>query len=210
MSQTLIAQTIGLDDLIRNFNLQLVEEQDFFYEWQDNLPDVSNLEKSQLDKVKAGYINLLNYPFVLEDIVRMTILDPILFIGDFYLNPFYIRSEEPVEIVTEDEGIIIKGRMDTLILKEQLWLMVIEAKRMSYYIEAGLAQILAYMLANPQPEKPNYGMITNGASFMFIKLVQGTISKYATSRVYITRNPGNELYDVLRVLKHLTQIVINS
>jgi predicted type IV restriction endonuclease len=199
-----------MNDLIRNFNLQFIEEQDFFYEWQENLPDISNFEKQQLDKVRAGYWNLLDYPPILENIVRMTILDPILFIGDFYINPFYLRSEEPVEIVTEDEGIIIKGRMDTLILKEQLWLMVIEAKRMSYSVEAGVAQILAYMLANPQPEKPNYGMITNGGGFMFIKLVQGTIPQYATSRIYNTRNPGNELYDVLRVLKHLTQIVINS
>lgn len=199
-----------MNDLIRNFNLQFIEEQDFFYEWQENLPDISNFEKQQLDKVRAGYWNLLDYPPILENIVRMTILDPILFIGDFYINPFYLRSEEPVEIVTEDEGIIIKGRMDTLILKEQLWLMVIEAKRMSYSVEAGVAQILAYMLANPQPEKPNYGMITNGGGFMFIKLVQGTILQYATSRIYNTRNPGNELYDVLRVLKHLTQIVINS
>ncbi|GFE68709.1 type I restriction enzyme HsdR N-terminal domain-containing protein [Chroococcus sp. FPU101] len=210
MTQTLFAQSIGLDDLIRNFNLKRVEEQDFFYEWQESLPDISDFEKQQLDKVKAGYWNLLDYPPVLEDIVRMTILDPILFIGDFYLKPFYLRSEEPVEIVTEDEGIVIKGRMDTLILKEQFWVMVIEAKKLSYSVEEGVAQILAYMLANPQPEKPNYGMITNGGSFMFIKLVQGTIPQYATSRVYITRNPGNELYDVLRVLKHLTQIVINS
>lgn len=210
MTQTLFAQSIGLDDLIRNFNIQLVEDQHFFHEWQDNLPELSKIEKSQLDKVKAGYWNLLNYPPIFKDIVKMTILYPILFIGDFYLNPFYLRSEEPVEIVTEDEGIIIKGRMDTLILKEQLWLMVIEAKRLSYSVEAGVAQILAYMLANPQTQKPNYGMITTGGSFMFVKLVQGTIPQYATSRVYITRNPGNELYDVLRVLKHLTQIVINS
>lgn len=210
MTQTLFAQSIGLNDLIRNFNLQRVDEQSFFFECQENLSDISNFQKQQLDKVKAGYWNLLNYPPILEDIVRMTILDPILFIGDFYLNPFYVRSEEPVEIVTEDEGIIIKGRMDTLILKEQLWLMVIEAKRFSYSVEAGVAQILAYMLANPQTQKPNYGMITTGGSFMFVKLIQGTIPQYATSRIFNTRNPGNELYDVLRILKHLTQIVINS
>lgn len=210
MTPTLFTQSIGLNDLIRDFNLQRVYDQSFFFEYQENLPEITDLEKQQLDKVKAGYFNLLNYPPGLENIVRMTILDPILLIGDFSLYPFHLRAEEPVEIITEDEEIVIKGKMDTLILKEQLWIMVIEAKRMSYYVEAGLAQILAYMLAKPQPEKPNYGMITNGGSFMFVKLVQGTIPQYATSRVYITQNPGNELYDVLRVLKHLTQIVINS
>ncbi len=33
--------------------------------------------------------------------------------------------------------------------------MAIETKRVSFSLEAGLAQILAYMLANPNPEKPN-------------------------------------------------------
>ena len=49
-----------------------------------------------------------------------------------------------MEISEEDEGVIIKGSLDTLVLKDRLWLMVIEAKRGSFSIEAGLPQILAY------------------------------------------------------------------
>jgi hypothetical protein len=76
--------------------------------------------------------------------------------------------------------------------------------------EAGLTQMLAYMLSNPNPEKPSYGTITSGGSFIFLKLVKGEIPQYATSKVFVTRNPGNELYDVLRILRHFSQIVINS
>jgi hypothetical protein len=210
MVQTIQAQAIDLRYLIENFGIQLVEDEQFFREWQDNLPEISNADKQMLDKVKAGFINLLNYPPMLEDVVRMAVLDPILFIGDFYLAPFYVKSEESVDLVTEDDGVIIKGRIDTLVLKDRLWVMVIESKRASYSVEAGLAQMLAYLLSNPNPEKPSYGMITSGGSFIFLKLVKGEIPQYATSKVFVTRNPGNELYEVLRILKRLNQIVING
>jgi hypothetical protein len=210
MTQTIQAKDINLRYLIDIFGIQLVENDQFFREWQDNLPEITDLDKQLLDKVKAGFINLLNYPPMLEDVVRMAVLDPILFIADFYLNPFYVKSEESVDIVTEDEGVIIKGRIDTLILKDQFWVMVIESKRASYSIEEGLAQILAYMLANPHPEKPSFGMITTGGSFIFIKLVKGEILQYATSKLFAIRNPGNDLYDVLRILKRLSQLVING
>jgi hypothetical protein len=88
--------------------------------------------------------------------------------------------------------------------------MVIESKQAAFSIEEGLAQILAYMLGNPNPDKPSFGMITTGGSFVFIKLVKGAIPRYATSRVFITRNPGNELYSVFRILKRLSQIVISN
>ncbi len=88
MVQTVQAKDINLRYLIDNFGLQLVFNNQFFREWQDNLPESTNLDKQLLDKVKAGYFNLINYPPLLEDVVRMAIVDPILFIGDFYLTPF--------------------------------------------------------------------------------------------------------------------------
>ena len=147
---------------------------------------------------------------MLEKTISLSIVSPLLFAGEFYLHPFYIKPEKSVEISEEDEGVIIKGSLDTLVLKEQLWLMVIESKRVSFSIEAGLAQILAYMLANPNPDKPSYGMIATGGSFIFVKLVKGESPRYSTSKGYLTRNPGNELYDVLRILKRLSQIVISQ
>ena len=70
------------------------------------MPEISSLEQEQLDKVRAGFINLLNYPPLLEDVVRMAVLDPILFIGDFYPFPFDVKSEETVDICSEDEGVL--------------------------------------------------------------------------------------------------------
>ncbi|MEB3282578.1 MAG: restriction endonuclease subunit R [Lyngbya sp.] len=208
MVQTIQAQNVNIRDLIENFGLQLIEDEGFFPEWQENLPEVTETEKQLLDKVKRGFINLLNYPPLLEDVIKMAVLDPILFIADFYLAPFYVKSEQSIEIISEDEGVIIRGRLDTLVLKDQLWVMVIESKKASYSVEAGLAQLIAYMMGNPQPKQPSYGMITGGGTFTFIKLVKAETFQYGVSNIFATRNQG-DLYRVLQILKHLSQIVIS-
>jgi hypothetical protein len=64
-------------------------------------------------------------------------------------------------------------------------------------------------IANPHPEKPCYGLISTGGSFTFIKLVKNGNWKYANSKVFELRNPGNDLHQVLRILKHLSQIALN-
>lgn len=197
MVQTVLAKEINLRYLIEKFGLQLVEEESFFWEGQTGLPELTTLEQQLLDRVRAGFINLLNASPLLEDMVRMAVLDPILFIGNFYLFPFSVRSEESVEIVAEDEGVIVKGKIDTLVLKDRLWVMVIESKQAAFSVEAGrLAQILVYMLGNPHPERPSFGMITTGGSFIFLKLVNNESPQYGTSKLFATRNPG-DLYSVL-------------
>ncbi|HEY9904484.1 MAG TPA: restriction endonuclease subunit R, partial [Candidatus Sericytochromatia bacterium] len=197
MVQTIQAKDITLKELRTIFNLKRVEDEQFFREWQDNLPEINELEKQQLDRVKANYFNLIEYPPLLENTVKMVVLSPLLDLADFYLSPFHVKSEKSVEISEEDEGVIIKGQIDVLVLREQLWLMVIESKKAAFSIEEGLAQILAYMLASPHPQKPCFGMITTGGSFIFVKLVQGETPQYATSGVFELRNPGNDLYKVL-------------
>ncbi|MBW4634532.1 MAG: restriction endonuclease subunit R [Iphinoe sp. HA4291-MV1] len=209
MVQIIQAKDITLLELETLFGLKLIRDKQFFPEWQDNLPKITELEKQQLDKVQAGYFNLLRYPPMLENVVKMSVLDPLLFISDFYLSPFYVKSEKSIEISAVDEDIVIKGSLDALVLKDQFWVMVIESKQAAFSVEAGLAQILAYMLANPYPEKPSFGMITTGGSFLFLKLVKGEIQQYGTSKVFELRNPDNELYDVLSILKRLSQLVIS-
>jgi hypothetical protein len=206
MTQTVQAKDIDLRYLIDNFGIELVLDEQFFREWQHNLPVITDLDKQLLDKVKAGYLNLLNYPPLLEDVVRMAVIDPILFIGDFYLNPFYVKSEESLDIAVPDQDVIIKGRIDTVVFKDQLWVMIIESKKASFSIEEGLAQILAYMLGSPNYEKPCFGAIATGSEFIFVKLVKEKPPYYALSKGFLMRNPGNELYDVLRILKRLIQI----
>ena len=74
-----------------------------------------------------------------------------------------------------------------------------------------MAQILAYMLANPKPQKPCFGLITNGGNFIFLKLVQDNdVPTYGVSRDFDLLNPGNDLYHVLSILKKMKQLTLDD
>lgn len=200
------AKDVTLRDLTLQFGLQFTEDEQFFREWQDNLPEITDNQKQFLDKVRTGFLNLILDPPLLEKTIQITILGPLLFIAEFFLAPFQIKTEQSIEISAEDEGMIIRGQIDILLVKEQLWVVAIESKRFSFSVEAGLAQLLAYMLANPHPNKPGFGLIVTGGTFMFVKLIKNTVSEYGVSRVFALRNRGNELYEVFRILKHISQL----
>ena len=210
MSQSIRASNISLHDLESQFALQRTFEANFFHEWQGDLPEITDLDKQLLDRLRAGYFNLIKYPPLLEDTVKMAVLGPLLYFAGFYLYPFHTKSEYSIKIYTVDGETIVDGKIDVLVLKDQFWVMVIESKQAAFSIEAGLAQILAYMLANKNQEKPCFGMITTGGSFVFIKLVKSEISQYALSRVFELNNPGNDLYTVLGGLKRLEQVTLSS
>jgi hypothetical protein len=210
MNQTIRASDISLHDLRTQFGLQLTKESQFFQEWQAELPDIIDFDKQFLDRMKDDYFNLLEYPPLLEDIVKMAILGPLLLLTDFYSYPFHSKSEYSAKISAVDGERVVDGKINVLVLKDKFWIMVIESKQAAFSIEAGLAQILAYMLANENQEKPCFGMITTGGSFVFIKLLKGESPQYALSRVFELRNLGNDLYTVLGVLKRLEQAALNE
>ncbi|MGA9382346.1 MAG: hypothetical protein WBV73_26600, partial [Phormidium sp.] len=204
MTQTIQASIIKIDELELRFNLKEIIDNQFFPEWQENLQKISEWEKESLDRLKSGYLNLLKKPPFLENSVRMAVLHPLLFIAGFYLFPFDVKPEKSVTISLEDEdGLIIEGRIDALILQDQFWLLAIESKRAGISLEAGIAQLLAYMLGTPNPEKPIFGMLTNGSHFLFAKLVKTPTPQYALSDEFVLRKRENELYQVLSILKRL-------
>ncbi len=93
MVKSLQARTVTLCDLVDDFSLQFVEDDQFFYEWQEYFLEICEQEKELLDKVKAVFFNLVTYPLLLEKPVREAIISPLLFLAGFYLPPFYERLE---------------------------------------------------------------------------------------------------------------------
>ena len=122
----------------------------------------------------------------------------------------YLKAEKGVEILAEEQGVLVKGNLDTLVLKDQLWVTIIESKQASFSTEEGLAQLLAYMLAAPLTDHPSYGLVTNGGSFLFVKLVRGDTPQYAVSDLFGIQNRRNGLYEVFQILKHLIQITASE
>ena len=161
-----------------------------------------------LDRVLQNFSALLEDPPVLENSVKMVVLSPLLDLAGFYRQPFRIESETSVEVEAEDEGEIIRGRIDVLVLRQRLWLLVIESKHSDFAVNVAIPQAIACMMGNPDLSLPTFGLVTNGNDFVFLKLVRQPTVQYGNSRVFSLLNPGNELDEVLQVLKQLGMVIL--
>jgi Type I restriction enzyme R protein N terminus (HSDR_N) len=205
MATTIPATEVTLRILKENFNLQAVTNEQFFPEWQERIAVISETEQVYLDRVHTNFLGLLEEPPILENSVKMVVLAPLLDLAGFYRRPFRITTETSIDVELEDEGTVIRGRIDVLVVNALLWLVVIESKRSDFAVTRALPQTLAYMLGNPNPERSTFGLITNGSEFLFLKVKRDLTPQYATSRLFSLFNPGNELYQVLSILKQLAK-----
>ena len=82
-----------------------------------DLPQISEQDKYWLDRSKAGYMNIVRYPSVVEDTIKMVVLSPLLNSAGFFLQPFYINSEHPIQLTDTDEEIPMEGKINVLVLK---------------------------------------------------------------------------------------------
>ncbi|HHP7244155.1 MAG TPA: restriction endonuclease subunit R [Elainellaceae cyanobacterium] len=207
MMNVISVEKITLYDLQQRFGLQQVDHQ-FFNELSDDLPRLTEIELQRLKRLQAIYANLATRS-VLENTVKMAIVSPLLDLAGFYLPPFYIDIEEEVQIEAQENGGMIRGRIDVLVLKDQFWILVIESKRAEFSLKTGIPQALTYMLANPEPTHPLYGMVTNGSHFVFLKLMHHDRPHYARSQEFRLEEE-NELKQVLQVLKRLAEAIARN
>lgn len=208
MIQTIQASKITGGYLIDKFDLQPVTDEQFFTEWLTDLPELSDSEKQALDRIQSNFLHLNKRQPMIESIVKMVVLSPMLDLANFYQPPFDIDGEKGVEVFVEDEDEVIKGDIDVLVLRNQLWVLVVESKRFGVSSEMAIPQALAYMLGNPDSEKPTFGFITNGSHFFFLKLTKQGIPQYARSDDFSIYNRGNELYTVFSILKRLGALAL--
>ncbi len=137
----------------------------------------------------------------------MVVLSPLLDMAGFYQPPFRVEGERNIKVSAEDEGEVIQGYIDVVVVQAQLWVTTIEAKNSEFSITKAIPQTLAYMLAAPETRKPNFGLVMNGSEFLFLKLTQDQIPQYATSNLFSLLNRGNDLYTVMSILKHFKALM---
>jgi hypothetical protein len=205
-AKTVPAHNLKLHDLKTRFNLQETQADDFFTEWLDDAVPLQDADYAVLDRVKRNYLYLLEYP-VLESIVKMVVLSPILDLAGFYEPPLRVEGEANIQVAATDEGEIIQGSIDVLVVQQSFWVTVIEAKNSEFSITKAIPQTIAYMLAHPDPDRPCFGLVVNGSEFLFLKRMQGTPPIYATSNLFSMLNRGNDLYRVLQILRTVKTII---
>ena len=209
MVQIIQTRDITLYDLEDKLGLQLTVNTHFFQEWSQKLLPLTDAEKQSLKRVTSNYFNLTKRRIMSEEAVKMVVLSPLLDLAGFYQPPFEIETETSIEIAAEDEGAIVKGSIDVLVIQKRFWVLVIEAKSTKFDVLMALPQALAYMLADHNSNQPNFGLLVNGREFVFIKLIQQNQLQYARSYA-LSIEREDELYQVLSVLKRLGQLVIET
>jgi hypothetical protein len=173
----------------RQFNLVRTADINFFPEWRENLADLTDKEKTVLDRIKARYRYHRANGHLAEGLVNLVVLSPLLELAGFYDPPFQMQGEVAVEVsalvpLDEVSEEILRGRIDFLVVSKGLCISVLESKGTAINLDVAILQVLAYMMVNPNAEKPVFGMATNGGEFFFIKLNRQGTPQYDISRIF--------------------------
>ena len=209
MTSTTQARDISIEDLEDQFDVQVDEHSNFFYEWKKDFAEPTEFEKQRLERLQQNYQNLARRKNFSEESVKMVVLSPLLDLAGFYQAPFGLVTEEPVEIISEDEDNIVKGKIDVLVVRKKFWVLVIESKQTRFDVVSALPQAIAYMLDTPDKLNPVYGLLVNGREFVFLKLSHQPKPIYARSFA-LSIERDEELAQVLSTLKRLRQDVLEN
>jgi hypothetical protein len=185
------------------FGLQLVKQDSFFPEWQENLPELSEMDKLLLARVRQAYFNLVDNVPCLGRPVQTVVISPLLFLANFFTPPFKVHEEGEVDIEVEDDGIVFQGRLVIWSLTDRFKLMIIESEKLAFSVNVGLGQMIAFMMSRLGTQKPVYGLVVAASSFVFLKLVQDQVPQYATSEQFSLWNGDDDLYRVFQIVKRL-------
>ena len=214
MAQTLaISKTMTTMDQVQSrFPIAYATDPHFFPEWKHDLPALTELERSQLSHIEHRFLEHRNRGSLPEGTVDKLMISPLLDLAGLYDSRFTIKTEATVEIALEDQGEVLQGRIDTLILNAQIWVLVIEAKNSTFALSIALPQLLTYMLSHLTPEQSLFGLVTNGEEFRFVKLEQNAQKlEFDLSDIFSVLPPSrSQLPIVLQILKSLAQTRANS
>lgn len=212
-----ITDTIkSLSDLQTRCNLRQADDDSFFWEWVEELPELNQQEQAGITRIKQRYDYHRVDSLLLEGTINLLVVSPLLELAGFLDPPYRIRSPYGVTLELDDPDETIRGFIDTLVVQERLWILVVESKRTSIPVPAALPQLLAYMLTNFQSDRaaslkdirPVFGMATNGDEFVFIKLTLTDVPQYDISRTFSLFPRHHELSQVLQIMKQLGQAVV--
>ena len=181
----------------------------FFLEWYQDLPELTQADIETLDQVKARFDRHRHQGPLAEGTINQLLISPLLTLAGLYDAPFFVSTEPSLEIELKDRDEVLRGRIDTLIVQDQFWVLVIESKS-TIAFSLALPQAMTYMMANPGGDRPVYGLISNGDEFMFIKMLTQGLPQYDLSNVFSLLIPRrNQLQEILQILRKIRQIMVN-
>lgn len=211
-----MVQTVGITKAITSlneahekFNLSQTTNPEFFTEWFEELPEITDSEKASLNRLKNRYLYYAADGEITEGTIDRIMVSPLLDLLGLFDVPFKIWGEKYVKVEIDNGDTVLEGFIDAVVVQNQFWVVVIEEKRFNVNVLQAMPQTLSYMMANPNLERPVFGVITTGDDYIFVKLNQLS-RQYALSDKFtaISRDENNNLYRVLRVMKQVTNLLV--
>ena len=143
----------NLAEVEARFSLSRNQDVAFFPEWQAPLSNLSEKELGSLDLVYRRLQYHRADGELLEGAATLLVVSPLWELANLYDPPFELKSEVSIEIAVDDGEKTLRGRIDALILQNQLWMIGVEAKKITIPLRSALPQLLTYLMANPRPDR---------------------------------------------------------
>jgi hypothetical protein len=206
MTQTAISKAITtIAQAEQRFGLGRTEDESFFPEWQTNLPELQEVDRSELQVMRRRYLYHRVDDHLLEGAVTLLLASPLLTIAGLYDPPFRMRAETSVQLSLNDSEEVLQGRLDILVVQNRFWVLAVESKKTAISAFSGLPQILAYLTASPN--ETNFGMVTNGDEILLVKVRS---SQYALSRIFSPFISFHELEQITQILQGIGQVILGQ
>ncbi|MCU0569445.1 MAG: type I restriction endonuclease subunit R [Oculatellaceae cyanobacterium Prado106] len=191
--------TVGITKAITNLSEVQIKlgvvpspEADFFVEWRESLPTLTDAERSRLDRLKQRFLYYADSGAITEGTINLILLSPLLETLGFMDAPYQVRGEKYIRFEIEDGDTLLEGLIDALLIQERLWLIVIESKRYGFSVRQAIAQTLAYRVGSPV--SPVFALITTGEDYLFVKLDRDSLHYALSDKFTLSTAEGNELY----------------
>lgn len=102
--ETAITEAItSLAEAEARFNLQRTQDENFFLEWCEGLPSLTDSERTALDSTRHRFLYHRQDGTLSEGTVTLLMGSPLLEIAGFYDYPYKIRGEASIKIVLDED-----------------------------------------------------------------------------------------------------------
>ena len=91
----------SLADAENRFGFVRIEKEDFFPEWCEEFPALTEADKANLDVLRRRYLYHRGLGNLLEGTVMLLLVSPLLAQALFYDPPFRIKAEETVDMMVK-------------------------------------------------------------------------------------------------------------
>lgn len=205
-----MAVTVGITKAITNLSqaeatlgIQQSTDPSFFNEWLEVLSDLSPVEMQALDRLKQRFFDYAADGAITEGTINLILLSPLLEVLGLCDRPYKVRGERYVRVEIDDGNTVLEGFIDALVVKEQLWIVLIEGKRYGFSVIQALPQTLAYLAGSPNRMEPTFALITNGEDYLFVKLDLRQHQYDVSDKFTLSKRRENDLHRVAQIIKHL-------